>query len=190
MKNILVLTLLFLGTTSSTLIKDIQLDKPEALKAFQLLNDIRTHPENYQSEFSFLKNFIAKGKLTWNDTLARVAETKALDMANRNYFEHVNPSGYGMNYDINQSGYKLPQDWVKDKSLNYFESIAVNAADGERVIRLFIIDEGVPSLGHRKHLLGLDDWNASLTDIGIGFVRCHKGCTYQTYVSLIIAKHK
>ena len=170
--------------------KDIVIEKEEALKAYNLLNKIRTNPKEYVNEFSFLRYAeVQNTALIWNDTLAGVAEAKAFDMAKRDYYNHVDPSGFGINHYINKSGYWLNPDWLKEKKLNYFESIAAEVSDGESAIRVFIVDKGVPSLGHRIHLLGLDEWNASLKDIGIGFVRRKTGSKYTTYVSLIIAKH-
>jgi uncharacterized protein YkwD len=183
----------FLAASFLVLSKDegnVIIDKEEARKAFDFLNDIRTNPAKYYGEFEFLKTTeVKKTRLSWNDTLAKVAEAKAFDMADRNYYGHVDPEGYGMNYFINKSGYKLNSKWLQNKSENYFESIAAGSAGGEQVIRTFVIDKGVPSLGHRNHLLGVGDWNASLVDIGIGFVRRESGSTYKTYISVIIAKH-
>ena len=56
-------------------------------------------------------------------------------------------------------------------------------------IRNLIIDKNVPSLGHRKDLLGLDDWNASLYDIGIGYARPVENSRFRSYVCVLIAKH-
>lgn len=167
------------------------LEKDEAVKAYTFLNDIRVNPDKYVLRFPFIKNEkVRKTKLIWNDTLARVAEAKALDMANKNYFAHVDPLGYGMNYYINKAGYKLNADWLKDKRENNFESIVAGIEDGEEAIAVLIMDEGVPSLGHRIHLLGLDeDFDVSLKDIGIGFARRKEGGEYTTYVSVIIAMH-
>ena len=169
---------------------EIIIDKEEAQKAFELLKDIRLNPGNYSSELN-LPNRTKPSTigLKWNDVLAKVAEKKALDMAARDYFGHVDPDGYGINYFIHKSGYKLDPAWIKEKNLNYFESIAVNTPGGEESVKYLIIDAKTPSLGHRKHLLGLDKWNASLTDIGIGFVRRASGSKYKTYTCIIIAKH-
>lgn len=169
---------------------NVIIDKEEARKAFNFLNDIRTNPAKYYGEFDFLKTTeVKKTRLSWNDTLAKVAEAKAFDMANRNYYGHVDPEGFGINYFINKSGYRLNSKWLQEKSENYFESIAAGSAGGEQVIRTFIIDKGVPSLGHRNHLLGVGDWNASLVDIGIGFAKRESGSTYKTYICVVIAKH-
>jgi uncharacterized protein YkwD len=180
----------FLLLTSFKNGDSITIDKQEALKAFALLNDIRTNPTNYYQQFDFLKSLKIKSKkLSWNDTLARVADGKAYDMANRNYYGHVDPDGLGINYFINKNGYTLNPVWLKNKEENYFESILAEVKDGESAIKKFIIDEGVPSLGHRNHLLGVGEWNASLVDIGIGFARRDSGSNYKTYVSIVIARH-
>jgi hypothetical protein len=169
---------------------EIIIDKKEAQKAFVLLQEIRTNPTKFFRELDFESTLkTSEIRLKWNDTLAAVAEKKAYDMAKRDYFDHVNPDGYGMNYFIDKSGYKLNSEWTQEKSNNYFESIAANNETGEEAIKDLVKDSGTASLGHRIHLLGLDKWNASLTDIGIGFCRRDSGSTYHTYMSVIIAKH-
>lgn len=164
------------------------IDKEEGKKAFVLLNKIRQNPGVYASELPFLKDAKKMPALVWNDTLAKVAEAKALDMATRGYFGHTDPEGYGMNHYMNKAGYKLPAKWLASKELNYFESLNAGAPSGEAAIRSLIIDEGVPTLGHRKHLLGLDAWNASLVDLGIGYARPLAKGEYKSYVCILIAK--
>ncbi len=166
------------------------LDKIEAQKAFALLNYIRTNPDKYYVQLHFPKNTkVKRTKLIWNDTLAKVAEAKAMDMAHKNYFAHVDKKGYGINYYINKAGYTLPPEWLKNKKDNFFESIYDGSGDGEEAIKTLIIDKGIPSLGHRKHLLGLEDWNAALADIGIGYARTSKDDQDFVYVSVVIATH-
>lgn len=166
-----------------------QLDRGEAQKAFVLLNQIRSKPSSFTAEMPFLAEIGPKPLLKWNDTLARVAEGKAMDMAARKYVGHVDPDGYGLNYYINKAGYKLNAKWLASKELNYFESISAGAPNGEGAIRNLLIDKNVPTLGHRKHLLGLDQWTASLFDIGIGYARPVDNSPYMSYVCVIIAKH-
>lgn len=168
----------------------ISIDKYEAKKAFLLLNDIRTNTSRYYRDLRLSRNVqTADTKLTWNADLANVAEAKAYDMAKRNYFNHVDPNGCGINYYISKSGYELDPAWTRNKRNNFFESIVAGVDDGEEAIRYLIIDKGLPSLDHRKHLLGIGSFNASLTDIGIGFARRNSGSNYQTYISIVIAKH-
>lgn len=166
-----------------------QLDREEAQKAYVLLNKIRIDPSAFAEEMPFLAEIAKKHPLKWNDTLAAVAEAKALDMANRNYVGHVDSEGYGMNYYINKAGYKLKDKWLTAKEANYFESISAGAPDGETTIRNLLWDKNVPSLGHRKHLLGLDEWNAAMVDIGIGYVKGDGNSRYKSYVCVLIARH-
>jgi hypothetical protein len=152
MKTVILLCTL-LWITSST--PGPQLDRGEAKAAFLLLNKIRSHPKAYSNTFQQFDDVLPKPPLKWNDTLARVAEAKALDMASRNYFESCNAGGLS----------------------------------GEEAIRMLIIDEGVPTLDHRKHLLGMDSWSHSLVDIGIGYARSNGHTRFRTYTCVIIAKH-
>jgi uncharacterized protein YkwD len=166
-----------------------RVDKEEAKKAYTLLNEIRTNPAAFTAEMPFLAEIGKKHALKWNDTLAGVAEAKALDMATRNYVGHVDPDGYGMNHFIQKAGYKLRDRWLTSKDANFFESISAGSRGGEAAIRTLIIDKDVPSLGHRKHLLGLDEWNAKMVDVGIGYVQADGISVYKSYVCVLIARH-
>jgi uncharacterized protein YkwD len=180
---------MILSLTSYKADNDIRVDKKEAYNAFIYLNDIRTNPDKYRAELKHGKTLkIAKTKLKWNDTLARVAEARAMDMVKRNYFDHVDPDGYGVNHYISKAGYKLEPDWTSDKADNSFESIQAGADDGQSAIKDLIVNDKESNYGHRDHLLGIDEWDKSLVDIGIGFVRDSLS-EYGTYISIIIAKH-
>lgn len=165
-------------------------NKDEARAAFTLLNDIRAHPAKYRHSLH-LGNIsdITQTPLNWNDTLAHIAEQKARDMATRTYFSHVDPDGNGINYLLNAGGYWLNKAWLRHRSDNFFESICMGVTSGAEAINGLIIDENVPSLSHRKHLLGMGDWNVPLRDIGIGFVKREDGEDWETYVCIIIARH-
>jgi len=95
-----------------------------------------------------------------------------------------------MNYFMNKAGYQLEPKWIASKELNFFESIGAGALSGELAIRNLVTDANTPSLGHRKHLLGLDTWNAPMTDIGIGYARPFANSPYKSYVCVLIARHK
>ncbi|MFB2119170.1 CAP domain-containing protein [Parapedobacter sp. 2B3] len=167
-----------------------RIDRQEARSAFLLLNKIRLDPRAYQRELHLNPRAqIAQTPLKWNTTLAGVAERKALDMARRDYFDHTDPDGFGPNFHINRAGYTLNPDWLKRKNANNFESIGANHPSAVDGIKAMIVGRNSPGFGHRKHLLGMDQWNASLQDIGIGYVRARSGSTYQSYLCVIIAKH-
>ena len=167
------------------------LNREEAKKAFEHLNNIRSNPAAHSARLKIdLNNVKPRHALKWNDTLAKVAETKAMDMAKRNYFGHVDPDGNGINVKIHKAGYKLPQSWVKNKKSNFFESLAAGVEGGPAIIDYLIVDSDTPSLGHRKHLLAIDDFYANCYDIGIGYVERGSGkSAYSTYICVIIAKH-
>ena len=169
----------------------VVLDKVAAKNAFNLINNIRHDPKKYASEFRFSSKLkINNTALKWNDTLAKVAEFKASEMAARDYFSHSTPEGYGINYFIKKSGYQLESEWTNKDSNNFFESIAAGVKDGYDLVKTMIIDAGTPDFGHRNHLLGIGKWDASLLDIGIGFARRDSGSKYKSYVSIVIAKHR
>ncbi len=188
----LILTLLILlVATAHGQTNRIVVVKSEAQDAFRLLIDIRMNPERYirELQISSVTKKVKRTKLRWNNNLARVAEKRALDMAKRNYFDHTDPDGIGPNYHIHHGGYKLNTDWLKRLDANNFESIAANHLTAFEGIKAFIIGKGSPGFMHRKHMLGLDEWNASLMDVGIGFVRSPIGSKYKTYLCVLIAKH-
>lgn len=165
------------------------LNREEARKAFMYLNSIRNNAAAYSKDLKFLKSSkVTATSLIWNDTLAAVAEAKAWDMAQLNYFSHTDKKGYGINYALFKAGYPIDPLWLKPKKANYFESIAAGNHTGEQFIVLLLEDKGVPSLGHRKHLLGSDEWNSTLTEIGIGYVKAPEGVDYPYYCSIVIAK--
>ena len=166
-----------------------RIDQKEAKAAYEFLNQVRTRPDKFVKAMPFLKDIKAVPALKWNDTLARVAETKALDMAKRHYFAHVDPEGFGMNHYISKAGYTLKPDWLRKPTANYFESCNAGGLSGRQAIEMLLIDSGVVNHGHHKHLLGIDSWSATLYDIGIGFAHTDSGSYYKTYTCVLIAKH-
>ncbi len=184
---VLAFTLFF---TQFALAQRVVVDHHQAKEAYELLNKIRTNPEKYKKELKlFNLQKIKRTKLNWNNQLAEVAVYRAKDMAKRSYFDHVSPEGYGPNYFIQEAGYQLNPEWLKKRSSNNFESIAANRASATDAIKALIIGKEAPGYHHRTHLLGMDQWNASLYDIGIGYVECKGAKPYESYLVVIIAKH-
>jgi uncharacterized protein YkwD len=166
------------------------LDREEARKAFDYLNQVRKEPAKFSKEIGVdLSEVQSRPALKWNDILAKVAEEKALDMANRDYFGHVTPEGLGINIQIHEAGYTLPKKWVKEKDQNFFESICAGNPTGVAAIQSLILDKDLPTALHRKALLGMTAFSAGCPDIGIGFAR-REGSKYGMYVSIVIARKK
>jgi len=163
--------------------------KDEALKAFEYLNEMRLSPESFSETVGVDLAYVEpRQKLQWNEILARVAEQKALDMAEREYFAHVDPDGNAINILIKEAGYEILDSWVEDIRNNFFESIQAGASTGQEVINDLVLDEGIDPPGHRNHLLGIDPFWSNCPDAGIGMVR-KEGTEYEYYTCIIIAKH-
>lgn len=98
--------------------------------------------------------------------LTRVARERAADMANRDYFSHVNPDGYGPNHLVQQAGYDLPDMYGNDPAANMVESIAMGyeLTTGQKAWEVTWKDSPV----HREHLLGLNSFYAGQQRYGIG----------------------
>jgi uncharacterized protein YkwD len=168
-------------------------DEADAKQSIPYLNQIRSNPSGFSAQLGVdLSAMKANKALTWNDTLAKVALAKAMDMAKRNYFAHVDPDGNGINIKIENGGYTLLPDWYSDRSKNYFESIGAGYDNCKDAIDKLIIDAGTPSLGHRLHLLGQGTFWNNCYDIGIGEVKVTtpNTATYTSYYSFVIAKHQ
>ena len=161
-------------------------------EALDLLNAIRANPSAYSKVVGVsLTGIPSLPALHWNDTLAKVAQAKALDLARNNYFNHVDKKGFGLNYYVHKAGYKLPESWLKDKKSNYCESLAAGSATPKDGIIQLLNDGGIKEhvkAGHRVHLLGIGEFHKENVDIGIGWVTL-PGTTYETYMVVVITRH-
>ncbi|MFJ8237455.1 SafA/ExsA family spore coat assembly protein [Ureibacillus sp. NPDC094379] len=83
--------------------------------------------------------------------LARVAEHKSQDMADKNYFSHTSPT------------YGSPFNMMKNYGINY-RSAGENIAQGQRSAAQ-VVDAWMNSEGHRANIL-----NKNYTHIGVGYV--------------------
>lgn len=161
----------------------------ELQEALDFLNNVRANPNAYSNEIEVsLIDIEPMHPLKWNVNLAAAAQRKAQDMADRNYFAHVDPDGYGMNYFIQKAGYQLISDFLVEKASNNFESLSAGSETLKKSIIALIKDEGVVGYGHRKHLLAIDNFWKPCYDIGIGW-GYNANSTYKTYCCVLIAKH-
>jgi uncharacterized protein YkwD len=166
-----------------------ELIKEEAQEAYQYLNKVRQNPSAYSKEIGTdLRYVSALPPLAWSNELEQAAERKAIDMAKRGYFDHVDPEGFGMNYWIAKAGYKLPDEWLKKKGYNNFESIQAGLSNGIEIIKNLILDEGTNPPGHRNHLLGILPFWSNCTDVGIG-IAYNPDSEYKYYTCVLVAKH-
>lgn len=102
--------------------------------------------------------------VTIDATLSAVARAKAADMANREYFAHTNPDGYGANYLVRQAGYSLPSYYSTAASGNNIESLGAGYSSVSSVWSGWMT-----SGPHKRHILGETDFFAEQTSLGVGF---------------------
>jgi len=162
------------------------------LASFKELNEVRQNPAAYAARYNVpaLLKLPRKAPLAWDTTLARLAQRKAEDMARRNYFAHQDLRKKGMNYYLWQAGYPLPARFSKDDQANEVESIACDTSGPLNFIEQLIVDEGVPSLGHRKHLLSLTGYEGlPTTQVGIGIAYDARS-RYKYYCCVLIVPRR
>lgn len=162
--------------------------KEESLQAIHYLNRIRQNPKAYADSTGTLSLKYAKEKpaLQIDSILMDVALKKAKDMADKNYFDHVNKEGLGINYMIHVAGYPLEERWIRKKEFNSFESIAAGDETGIANINTLILDKGQNPPGHRQHLMGMTEFWGGCTDVGAALVHNPKS-KYKYYFVIIIA---
>lgn len=165
------------------------IDKEQEQKAFTLLNKVRHDPNSWSERFGFsLRGIPPRPDLQLDDSLTAVAERRAFSMAARGYFSVVDQDGYGANYYVNKADYSLAPELIKHKKESNLEAIEGGAASGEVAIRNIIIDKDKLGDDGQKLLLGIGDFNAGLTDVGIGYVHGTGSTKYRSYTCVIIAK--
>ncbi|MFW5677633.1 MAG: CAP domain-containing protein [Acetivibrio ethanolgignens] len=97
--------------------------------------------------------------LAYNEKLSRVADLKAADMRDNNYFSHNSPT------------YGSPFDMMKSFGISY-KAAGENIAKGQKTPQS-VMNAWMNSSGHRANIL-----NSQYEQIGIGYETDQKGNTY------------
>ncbi len=169
--------------------KGVYLDRAQGQKAFVLLNKIRKDPNAYSERYGVsLRNIPPRMPLVWDDSLAAIAEHKALSMAMGGYYGHVDPQGNGINYYINKVD-SIPADWVLDKKASTLDALEGGAPSGEMAIKNIVTDQAKTNNEGRKVILCEGDFNSALTDVGIAYVHGTGSTKYWSYTVVICAPH-
>ncbi len=137
------------------------------------LNDIRANPAAYGAQIGLpaLDSVAAAPPLALNAQLIQAAQGHSADMNANNYFSHYDAQGNGPGYRETQAGFP----WT-----DYGESIAAGYSTDAATLQALIVDAGVPDLGHRLHLLGINNSDQS---VGIGIVQNGTG-SYGSYYTI------
>ncbi len=123
-----------------------------------------------------------RASLTCHPILAQVARERAEDMAQRHYFSHTNPDGFGPNYLVRQAGYVLPSYYGTEPTANNIESIAGGFSTAEAAWQCWMGSEP-----HRDQLLGLFPFFADQVEYGVGYAY-DPASPYRHYWVVITAK--
>ena len=118
----------------------------------QMASLMRGHPKQKREDFIY------------DARLNGVARAKARDIANRGYFSHIDPDGYGSNFKIAQTGYRLPIQWLAFKSSNQGESLLAGDASPATGLTRWLA-----SGTHRSHILALAPFYQDQTRYGVGY---------------------
>jgi hypothetical protein len=150
-------------------------------------------------QYVTLRGVAPKPPLALNTTLVDSARFKAQELASYDYFAHqsqVAPTYYWPNELVrNVFGYPLATTvpaggssyyTISDNS-NQVESLAAgygggatNYAIAANTVVGLIVDSGVPSLGHRVHLLATSAFTSAFVEAGPGY-GYSAGATYRNY---------
>lgn len=120
----------------------------------QIFLMMRLHPEQQRQNMQL------------DTLLTEVANAKCKDMAMQGYEGHVDPDGHGANYLARQMGYILPEWYSWDLDANNIESLGWGGDGHPAGIWQAWHDS---TLGHRSHILGLNDFYKHQTRVGIGY---------------------
>jgi uncharacterized protein YkwD len=119
-------------------------------------------------------------RMTHDAHLHIVARAKARDMARRDYFDHVDPDGFGPNRVITMTGYGLPDHYSKARSGNNVESIVA----GTVFTPATAFREWMKSPPHRDHVLARANFYRDQTRFAVGYFRSPDRILRNYYVFL------
>lgn len=116
--------------------------------------------------------------------LSQAARGRAQDMADRAYFSHTNPDGYGPNCIVLQQEFVLPDGYDFSSTANNVETIAGGYSDMPEAWNGLLSSEH-----HANHLLGHGEFYGEQRYYGIGYVYI-PGSQFGHYLVIIISDKK
>jgi uncharacterized protein YkwD len=131
------------------------------------LNDIRANPAAYGNSIGLdLSGVAAAQPLAFDPRLIEAARGHSQDMNNNRFFGHTSSDGKNAGQRISAAGFP----WT-----SYGESIAAGFATAEATLQALIVDNGIPDLGHRRHLLAIDALFKNQNLVGVGILENGSG---------------
>lgn len=121
--------------------------------------------------------------LWWSSALYQAARRQAQSMADRGYFSHVDPEGFGPNYWAYKAGFRFPDSYNStDLGVNYIESLSAGQSTAQKAW-----DALIESPSHSQHLLGKIPFYKAQTWYAVGYVFKEESI-YKYYYSVMIAQ--
>ena len=171
---------------------------PDAAKFVYELNRARAGPRGWAAEQNLeiriggdghpatLQDVVAKPPLAISELLVDAAIFHSNDMGENDFLAHESvTTGLFPNRRVREAGYPLPYEITLEgisynlpDAENSVESLAAgygaqefNFEDPVNVLSALLVDTGVESLGHRKHLLGVGAFLGASREVGVGYAR-------------------
>jgi uncharacterized protein YkwD len=145
------------------------------------LNDARANPALYGQMIGVDLSGVAPSQpLAFDVRLVAAARGHSMDMAIRNYFDHVTPEGITPQQRLLAAGFRAISS---GESIAFFEGPTLTPSDPNNfnsplvrdvvppsfALALLITDSGMPELGHRRHLLAIDAFFKKHNLVGVGY---------------------
>ncbi len=141
----------------------------------ELLDDARFDPSAYGVSLGVDLSSVAPSQpLATSTLLVQSARLHSQDMIAQNYFAHNSPQGVGPGARIAATGFSAT-GWAESIETNTNPSTSggafsasYGAWDAGYSLGDLIVDQGVPSLGHRVMLLDIGGLDHAMQQVGIG----------------------
>lgn len=135
--------------------------------------------------FDLMRGAAAQGRkqMVWDALLAEAALYKCVAQAEYGWDGHVSPTGEGPNDMVRRFGYNLPNNYAGGDA-NYIESLMLGGDGSVGHPKFGAWPVWMASDAHRKHILGLSDFYASQTHVGVGM--CHREESVHKYYWCIL----
>ena len=128
------------------------------------LQDTLTYYGVSSSKFvSDMQAIASRPPLAWNADLNQAAQAQSDYEAKVGQQTHIGANGADLGTRINAAGYTGASSAA--------ENTYAFASDADNAIRSFLIDWGVPDLGHRVNMLQPNAQAASFNEVGVGFTK-------------------
>ena len=145
------------------------LSQPEENKTPDYVSDTtRTIEQRIFYYTNLERTKFGKSPYVYDSKLSDIARNDAVDMATRNFFDHINPDGENPTDRAKRQGYNVEKDYSTYYRIGVGENIAMvqHIQGTPDDIAQFIVNAWMNSPDHRENILDLN--GADYTNLGVG----------------------